>query len=49
MFKYGFCLITKMATNMVATCQFAGVDTLIHLSPGSFQISYPNYFYQTLA
>ena len=47
-FEYGLCPITKIATKMAATCQFALVDTLSRLSPDSFQILHANYFNQTL-
>ena len=32
-----------MATKMAAACQFAVVDTICHLSPDFFKISYMDY------
>ena len=49
--QYGFVwwVITKMATKMAAACLFALLDSLSHFSPNSFQVSYMDYFHQTLA
>ena len=46
--EYGLCPITKMVTEMGTTYQNAVVDTLSHLSHNFLQISYMDYFYQTI-
>ena len=38
-----------MAEKMAAACQFALVDTLSHVLPDIFQISYMIYFHHTFA
>ena len=46
--KLSVCPVTKMAAKMAATYQFTLVDTLSHLSPSFFQISYMDFFHQTI-